>query len=602
MHRRQFLAGSAGAAAVAFATAPWPAWAQTPADAELRAVFDRIFDGDMLLSPQSMTSLGLDTGAHAWVRSRLDWVGPAPDAAYALHARKMLGELRAVPVAGLSEIGRVRQAVVEDMLEQRLTGEPFGIQGVGAPYRITQQNGVYFAVPDFLNATHPIETAADAEAYLARLAVFPFLLDDETEAQRADAARGYLAPGWSLDLAMGQIEALMAGPAADNGMVTSLTSRAAAKNLAGDWRGRATRIVADEVYPALRRQLAALQRLRPTTRGGDGLWRVPRGDEIYERALRYFTTTSLSADEIHRTGLQQVAEISAELDTILRSAGLTQGSVGARLTEFNRRPDQLYPDSDAGRAQLIADLNASVAAMQAKLPQAFATSAIQPLEIRRVPPEIQDGASNGYYNQATLDGSRPAIYFINLKEIGDWPKYSLPSLTYHEAVPGHHLHSSLLQRDQDLPMLLKNYWISAYGEGWALYSEMLAEELGGYQGFEKAGALQSWLFRAARLVVDTGLHAKRWSRERATDYFVANVGFTRARSQREVERYCTLPGQACSYKIGQNEWARLRRRAQAELGDKFDLRQFHEILKEGVMPLELLDRRVTAWTAKAKAA
>jgi uncharacterized protein (DUF885 family) len=355
------------------------------------------------------------------------------------------------------------------------------------------------------------------------------------------------------------------------------------------------------VRPALRRQLELVEGMRRRSPPGDGVWRVPRGGEIYARALRYFTTTDLSADQIHQTGLNQVAEISAELDTILKAAGLTQGSVGARLTQLNTRADQLYPNTDAGRAELIASLSAGVAAMQAKLPRAFATIPTQPLEIRRVPVEIQDGASNGYYNRASLDGSRPAIYWINLKEVGDWPKYSLPALTYHEGVPGHHLHISLLQQDEQLPLLLKTYGLGAYTEGWALYSEMLADELGGYEGVEKAGALQSWLFRAARLVVDTGLHQKRWSREKATDYMVATTGFTRARSQREVERYCVMPGQACSYKIGQNEWVRLRRRAQAELGERFDLRQFHEILKEGVMPLALLDKRVAAWTAQAKA-
>ncbi|MEO6040449.1 MAG: DUF885 family protein [Croceibacterium sp.] len=599
MDRRHFMAASAASALIA----SWPdeAWAQTGGDAALRTVFDRIFNGDMLLSPQTMTSLGLDTGAYAWMRSRFDWVGEAPEAAQDLHARTMLRDVRAVAPDGLSEIGRVRREVVIDMLEQRLVGAPFRIASVGGPYRISQQAGVYFSIPDFLDSVHPIETAADAEAYLTRLATFPYLLDDQSDAQRADAARGYLAPGWSLDLAMGQIANLLEPAAAETGMVTSLTQRAANKGLAGEWHARATRIVEDAVRPALRRQLALLKRLGPTSRAGDGVWRVPRGDEIYAKALRYFTTTDLGPDQIHRAGLEQVAELTAQLDVILRASGLTSGTVGERLAQLNKRPDQLFANSDAGRTELIAALNQSVKAMMGKLPQAFATIPTQPLEIRRVPPEIQDGASNGYYNNASLDGSRPAIYWINLKDTADWPRYSLPALTYHEGVPGHHLHLSLLQEDAELPLLLKNYWMSAYGEGWALYSEMLADELGGYQGLEKAGALQSWLYRAVRLVVDTGIHAKRWSREKATDYFVATTGFTRARSQREIERYCAGPGQACSYKIGQNEWMRLRRRAQAELGARFDLRQFHEILKEGIMPLDMLDRRVAAWTARVKA-
>ena len=217
-----------------------------------------------------------------------------------------------------------------------------------------------------------------------------------------------------------------------------------------------------------------------------------------------------------------------------------------------------------------------------------------PLEIRRVPPEIQDGASNGYYRRAALDGSRPAIYFINLKDVGDWPKYTLPTLTYHEGVPGHHLQISLAQESKDIPTIRKLGFFSAYSEGWALYAEQLASEMGVYADspLGQAGFLQSFLFRAARLVVDTGLHTKGWSREQATDYMVRTTGFARARSQREVERYCVLIGQACSYKVGHTAWARARADAQKALGTKFDLKQFHEVLREGAMPLSILERRI----------
>jgi uncharacterized protein (DUF885 family) len=237
--------------------------------------------------------------------------------------------------------------------------------------------------------------------------------------------------------------------------------------------------------------------------------------------------------------------------------------------------------------------------MTARLPRAFATLPTQPLEIRRVPPEIQDGASNGYYNRAALDGSRPAIYFINLKDTGDWPKYSLPSLTYHEGLPGHHLQISLAQESKDIPTLRKIGGFSAYSEGWALYSEQLADELGAYDGIEKAGYLQSFLFRAARLVIDTGIHSQRWSREKATAYMVETTGFAQPRCQREVERYCTQIGQACSYKLGHIAWTRARENAQKKLGAQFDIKQFHEILKEGAMPLTILEQRIAERTAAA---
>ncbi|MXO72529.1 DUF885 family protein [Altererythrobacter buctensis] len=599
MDRRAFMAGTS-AAALGAAFTSVPVLAQTAGDAAVATEMEQVFNWQMQLSPLSMTSLGIDTGPFADKRSQLDQTGPAVEEASARLARQSLARLAAIDEAGLSETWRLRRAVTQYMLDQSLVSEPLRVQHVGAPYRLSQQGGAYFSIPDFLNSQHPVDTAADADAYLARLAAFPFLIDDESTAQAADAARGVAAPGWSLDLVDAQIGALLAPAPGESGMVTSLATRAGEKGLAGDWAGRAERIVRDGVYPALERQRALVRRMRRTTRAGDGVWRIPHGDEIYAKALAYYTTTSMSPDEVHRTGLAQVAEISAELDTILKGAGLTRGSVGERLNALNTRPDQLYPNTDAGRAELLESLNTGMARITALLPQAFDSLPTQPLEIRRVPVDIQDGAPNGYYSTATLDGSRPAIYWINLKSTGDWPKYTLPSLTYHEGNPGHHLHLSLLQEQADLPLLLKNYWLSAYGEGWALYAEQVAEELGAYSGLEKAGALQSWLFRAARLVVDTGVHHQRWSRERATQYFVDTVAFTRERSQREIERYCVSPGQACSYKVGQNVWVALRERAERELGDRFRLGAFHELIKLGVMPLDMLGEQVDTWIAREK--
>jgi len=298
-------------------------------------------------------------------------------------------------------------------------------------------------------------------------------------------------------------------------------------------------------------------------------------------------------------GLQQVADISSQIDAILKTQGYTQGSVGERLAALNEDPRQLYPATDAGRAALLDSLNAGIKDMYARLPQAFATLPNQPLEIRRVPPEIQDGAPNGYYFAAALDGSRPAIYFINLKDLGDWPKYTLPTLCYHEGVPGHHLQISVAQESKDIPTLRKLGFFSAYQEGWALYAEQVADELGVYANdpVGRAGFLQSFLFRAARLVVDTGLHSKRWSREQATDYLARTTGYARPRSQREVERYCTMIGQACSYKVGHTAWARARAEAQKTLGPKFDIKRFHEVLREGTMPLSILERRIRERTA-----
>lgn len=600
MDRREFLwSGSAVALSLPFLSTEALAQAASSGDAALNDVFQKIFDEQVRTSPLTATFYGLDKGELAALRSKLD---TRPD----LLARreeiartnKFVGWLEAIPEAGLSSTAKLnREVILWDLKTSNVGPERFDVSNPQSPYVISQQDGAYFLIPDVLNSAHPIETAADADAYLSRLEQFATVLDNETAEQKRQAARGYLAPGWSLDLALKQMRELRAPTAAQSNMAESVATRTAAKKIAGDWRGRAAKIVADKVYPALDRQIAAVTALRTTTPAGDGIWRVPGGADLYAAALAEATTTTMTPDEVHQVGLQQVAEITAELDKILRAAGHTSGTVGERLTALNKDPAQLYADTDAGRAELLASLNAGVKEMYAKLPKAFATLPDQPLEIRRVPPEIQDGASNGYYRQATLDGSRPAIYFINLKSTGDWAKYTLPSLTYHEGVPGHHLQLSVAQLSKDLPMLRRTAFYSAYGEGWALYAEELADELGGYEGIERAGYLQSFLFRAERLVVDTGLNHKRWSREQAIEHMIATTGFARGRVQREIERYCASPGQACSYKIGHLAWKRARAEAQKTLGAKFDLRQFHEVLREGAMPLSILDRRIRERTA-----
>jgi len=594
MDRRTFLAAGAGAAGT-LALFPGQLVAQPGTrDAELNATFERIFQRSVQRSPELATSLGLDRGANAGLKRRLSDRTPAERARQVAEIKDALAMLARFDPKTLSPAAQLNLEVVRYSLNgQTIAPERFHIDSAIRPYRIFQQGGAYFSVPDFLNTAHTINNADDAEAYLARLDAFATALDQDSAVQQAEAARGFLAPGWSLDLTLQQMEKLRGQPAATSSMVQSLVGRARAKGVPGDWQGRATGIVESRVYPALDRQIALLRRLRPTTRPGDGIWRLPEGEAIYAVALEQATTTRFSPDEVHRMGLSQVAEISAALDKILAANGYKGGSVGERLARLNVDPAQLYPNTDEGRAALIAGLNAGVKDMYGRLPQAFATLPNAPLEIRRVPPEIQDGASNGYYNRASLDGSRPAIYFINLKDVGDWPKYSLPSLTYHEGVPGHHLQISLAQESKDIPTLRKLGFFSAYSEGWALYAEQLADELGAYRSpLERAGYLQSFLFRAARLVVDTGIHTKRWSREKATDYLVATTGFARPRSQREVERYCTQAGQACSYKVGHMAWTRARAKAQAILGPRFDLKRFHEVLKDGAMPLTILERRV----------
>jgi uncharacterized protein (DUF885 family) len=603
MDRRSFLAASATVALLPLAETPALAAVARPAsgDARLDALFKEIFEERIRTSPAFASALGLDKGPNAGLKSKFDTRPAATIRRDELaRDRRAIARVNAVSPGSLSDSARLNREVVLYSLEtQTVAPARWDIDSAQRPYPITQQGGAYFSIPDFLNTRHSIDNASDAEAYLSRLDQFGTLLDNDTAEQRAQAARGFLAPVWSIDLALGQMRKLRAPAPEASSMTESIARRTKDKGIAGDWARRASDIIGKSVYPALDRQIAAMEQLKPASRPGDGAWRLPDGEAVYAEALHEATTTNFTPAEVHQMGLDQVADITRQLDTILKGQGYATGSVGERLAALNQSPSQLYADSDAGRAELLAYLNGLVKDMYTRLPRAFDTLPNQPLEIRRVPINIQDGASNGYYYPAALDGSRPAIYFINLKNMADWPKFSLPTLSYHEGVPGHHLQISIAQESKDIPMLRKIGFFSAYSEGWALYAEQLADELGAYatDPLGRAGFLQSFLFRAARLVVDTGINAKRWSREQATDYMVNTTGYARPRSQREIERYCTMIGQACSYKVGHTALIRAREEAKKTLGPKFDLKRFHEVLREGAMPLSILERRIRERTA-----
>jgi uncharacterized protein (DUF885 family) len=596
MHRRHFLAS---AAAVSVASAlPLRAAAVANRDVALRTMLDRFFYARLGESPEQATRLGLDTGPRAALKSQLDDQSASGRAGDLARAKAELAELRAFGTQGLSPAAALDYEVVSYQLTRALAGAERFTYGSSlgrfAPYVLSQLTGPYRDVPDFLESQVRVRDAGEADAYLARLAAFPKALDDSTEQQRADAARGVFAPDYILDTTLKQLGALLEAPADKTVMVASFAAKLKAANLPDDRVPKATAIVAREIFPALERQRALVTELRGKAMHDAGCWRLPDGDAYYAAAAEAATTVAMSGDEIHRLGLAQVAEIGARIDTILKGQGMSQGTVGERLVALNKRPDQLYPNTDAGRDALLAQLNSQIKAMQQRLPEVFATVPAAPVEVRRVPPTIQAGAPGGYYQNASLDGSRPAIYYINLRDTFDRPKFGLATLTHHEAVPGHHLQVGLALESTEIPLIRRRGFFSGYSEGWALYAEQLADEMGMYEGdpLGQVGYLQSLLFRATRLVVDSGMHSKRWSREKATDYLIATTGIARGRSQGEIDRYTVWPGQACSYKIGHTIWNRLR--AEEEKKPGFSLKQFHAVLLKGAMPLAVLERVVRA--------
>jgi len=613
MHRREFLASSIAltvgsaltvAARATFAGSAPAASADSSGEAR-RAVdlYDAIFDDLLVTSPQSATTLGLDTGPRAGLRSRLDdrstagrmgilaplaraWPG-----LQAIDASRLEGRDRACleTVAWTSSISREIEA-------QQLGG--VDSYGYPVPYVVTQLTGAYQSTPDFLASQHPVENGADAEAYLARLEALAVELRHETARAREDLAHGLVPPDFVCDKTLTQLKLLRAQSGTTSGLVRSIAQRTTAKGIAGDWSTRATRIVDGPLAAALDEQIAAVTAQRGRATHEAGIRRRPGGEPYYELCLRQQTSTRRGPDETHALGLAQVAEITAEADSLLRKQGVAGGSVGERLATLGRDPRWLYPNTDAGREQLLADLNAQVEGIRQRLPEAFSVLPHTPVEVRRVPAAIELGAPRGYAVSGSLDGSRPGAYYINLADTGIWPKWALPTLTYHESLPGHHLQGTIALESQQTPLLHRTLFMNAYIEGWALYAEQLADEMGMYRDFAlgRLGLLQSFLYRAVRIVVDTGMHWKGWSREQAVEYMASTVGLARGAVESEIDRYCVWPGQACGYKIGHVEIVRLREQARGRLGARFDLRGFHEVvLAGGAMPLEVLERVVDDW-------
>ena len=352
-------------------------------------------------------------------------------------------------------------------------------------------------------------------------------------------------------------------------------------------------------------QLAAAVRTElPKARVESGIWAQPDGDNFYAYSVKQLGDTDLTPEQIHQIGLDEVARISQEMDSILKAQGYKDGSVGARMAALNGEARFLYEDSDAGRQQVLDDLNTYIAEINQRMPELFATQPPYPVEVRRIPVEIQDSAAGGQYTSPAMDGSKPGIYWINLRDIKANAKFDLKTLTYHEANPGHHWQVALNLAQEHLPLLRRVAPYNSYVEGWALYSELVAKEMGMYKEdpFGDLGRLKAELFRSVRLVVDTGMHAKKWTREQAIAYMAETTGTTESDVVSEIERYMAWPGQALGYKLGMLKIVELRSYAKEQLGDKFDIKAFHDlVLLGGAVPMSVLDTKVKNWVASQKA-
>ena len=476
-------------------------------------------------------------------------------------------------------------------------------------YRVNQLSGPMVNLPQFLTDRHIVGDEKSFERYISRLNEFARVIAEVKIRVIDDRDNGTVPPDFVIEKTLLGMRSFIEDGAKQNPLFTTLPKKV--ENIDGlsdvrkdELSQQALNVIETKILPQYGEMIALFEELLTISNHDAGIWRLSNGEEIYRSALRSNNSTTLTADEIHQIGLSEVARIELEMEDILVGQGLSEGSVVSRIRYLMELPEHNFANTDEGRIEQIAYLNEVNAQIMASVEDYFITIPPQPLEIVRVPEYSQDSAPGGYYQPPALDGSSPGKFYINQKDTRDNPRWTLPTLMYHEGAPGHHFQLSAAQLIENVPFLRKVSPFTAYAEGWGLYSERIAaEDMGMYldDPLGDLGRLQAEMFRAVRLVVDTGMHAKRWSRERAIEYMLSKTGMTEAEVTREIERYVVWPGQATAYKVGQLSMLRLRAMAENQLGDAFDIREFHEmILMNGAMPLEILEESVESWIEAQK--
>ena len=605
-NRRDVLQGS-GAAALA-TILPVPGLAASSADAAAEAMLAETAETIFADYPEAAAGLGLDKGKRAALKRRLSDRSPAGKAAAAKRTREVLAKLNAIDATALSSATRTNVEVVQTAYQQAATGYalPYGDVATltsgwrNSPYVVAQNVGAYLDIPQLLDLNHQIESTDDADAYLARMIAYADQLNGEAEQVRAAGAMGVCLPDFALAQALKQLEIARTGDVEQWDIVTSIAKRTA--KMPGDYGAKAAKIAADRIAPALTAQIAALEGQKPKTTSGAGVWKLPQGDAYYAWALGAATTTTMTPDEVHAQGRDELARLHAKMDVILKAEGYTTGSVGARMTALGKDPRYLFPEGDPGRAEIMAYLRDKLKDMRSRMPQAFETLVPGFVEVTRMSPAAEPGAPGAYGGAGSIDGKEPGRFWINLGTTSRWTRYSLPDLAYHEAIPGHAWQGEYTFKQ---PLIRTLMSFSAYSEGWGLYAEQIADELGVYDNFPagRLGYLQSLAFRACRLVVDTGIHAKRWTRDEGIAFFVTENGSNPIEVRSEVERYCTWPGQACGYKLGHTRINQLRDKAKAALGPRFDFRKFNDaVVLGGNVPMTVLDGVIDRHIAVRKSA
>lgn len=586
---------------------PLGALATSPAEetARLHDFMDVLYEEELRFFPEYLTKLG-----RRELYDRFDDYSEAGDAAYIDWYRDSVARLQdAFDYAALDREGQASWDFWHYRLERLEENWRFRHH----PYVLTQVNAGHTDLPQLLVSYHPAESAADLQAYISRLQDLQRALDQLRQRAAVAARKGIRPPQFAYDYVISQSRQLLQGAPfeADSGSDSVLWADVQAKIAGLEAAGNLDAETASALRESARQALLA--NVEPGYRAlidwfsedrqhadaqPRGALALPEGEQWYASRVREYTTLDSDAERIHELGLHEVARLREAMQSIMREVDF-KGDLASFFSFVRDDPQFYYADSDAGRQAMIDDTRAFLARIEPRLPEYFGRLPKTPLEVRRVEAFRERDGGSAFYEQGTPDGSRPGVYYMHLSDMRANNRTDLQTTAYHEGSPGHHMQVALSLESESLPAFRRNVWYSAYGEGWALYSELLAAEMGVYDDpYMQFGRLAAEIFRAIRLVVDTGLHARGWSQQQAVQYMLDNSAMPESQARSEIERYLVWPGQALSYKMGMQHILELREQARAELGESFDIRGFHDtVLGGGSLPLSLLTRQVDAWVA-----
>ena len=573
----------------------------------LNLFYDKVFAEVLFDHPELLSMLGLvEQFGITGHNGKLDDESPAGQQREFDRWKRDLAQLRQYPLDRQSLPQRLSTHVLDWFLKMQVEGEKWQWHN----YPVNQLFGVQNQFPSFMANTHRLLTRKDCEYYLKRLDALPKKFDQLLDNLKVREEKQIRPPRFVVEEVLKEMTDFIGKPVSDNILAASFKTRVAridklTEAQRADFQGRVETAITGRVYPAYQKLIDYFREILPKTTTDDGVWKLPDGDAYYAYCLHENTTTTLRPDEVHELGLREVARIEGEMRTLLDANGFAGQPIGEAMDKLGKDSRFLFPNDDKGRADALAEYTQLInEAKDRSSKQLFLTTPQAKIEVRRVPEFKEATAPGAYYEAPAMDGSRPGIFFANLRDMNEVPKWSMPTLAYHEGVPGHHWQISTAEELKGLPQFRKVIPFTAYMEGWALYCEWLAKHVGWYDHdpFGDLGRLRDELFRAVRLVVDTGIHAKRWTREQAITYMRDKTGMGEKEVRSEIERYIVMPGQACAYKVGMLKILELRERAEKELGKKFDQREFHDVvLKNGALPLEILEEQVNDYLQRKKA-